>query len=70
MKKIVVAIILGIIVGTIIGINTGLHAPKWVREEPGYYIVCTKFLGHVFEDGADKESHHIDSCYSYATMWR
>ena len=70
MKKFIIIILIGIIIGTIIGVKIGIHAPKWVEEHPGYYVVCTEFLGNVYEDVADKEHEHVNNAHVYAISWR
>lgn len=70
MKKLIVAVIVGLIIGVSIGVSIGLHTPKWVTEEYGMYIIHTEFLGHLYEDVADKESQHIENVHVYTVAWR
>ena len=70
MKKVIIVTLIGIILGTVIGISIGLHAPKWVEEHPGYYVVCTEFLGNIYEDVADKEGEHVVNAHASSIYWR
>lgn len=63
MKKsiIVVLVLLSMLIGFLIGSNSVIKAQKWVEEEGGMYIICTDFLGNIYEDVATKNGH----CYDY-----
>ena len=70
MKKVITLILVGVIVGFVVGIGVGLHTPKWVEEHPGYYVICSKFLGNIYEDVADKESEHVKNAHASSIYWR
>ena len=70
MKKVIFGIVVGVIIGTIVGVSIGLHAPKWVEEHPGYYVICTEFIDNVYEDIADKEHQHVNNAHAYVISWR
>ena len=62
MKNIIVKILLVltlIMLGVGIGTTAVLNAPKWVTEDGGLYIINTEFLGNIYEDVAEKESHML-----------
>ena len=71
MKKIIALILVGVIVGVVIGINIGIHTPKWVEEHPGgNYVICSEFLGQIYEDLSDKESEHVENAHVSSIYWR
>ena len=63
MKKgiIVILVIVSIVAGYCAGSNAVIKAPKWIEEEGGLYIICTDFMGNIYEDVATKNGH----CYNY-----
>jgi hypothetical protein len=70
MKKIIIVFLVGVVVGVIVGVNIGIHAPKWVSEDYGMYIIHTEFMGNVYDDIADKESEHVNNAHAYTISWR
>ena len=69
--KVLLALTL-VLLGIAIGTMAVIRAPKWVTEENGLYIISTEFLGNVYEDVSEKESHMISShkYVAYATERR